>query len=149
MGKALEIGAETKAEEICNIEFRNSNVIHSTGAVLDCFNVDWAHLHTIAYRNITVEYDDVAQKPLIQTSDNHVYENRDINYFPCLISAVLMQHIEYSKGSDKLGKIENIIFENIYVTSKHIQSICIKGEDNTHVVSNLLIRNIFLNKKSF
>lgn len=89
------------------------------------------------------------QKPLIQTSDNHVYENRDINYFPCLISAVLMQHIEYSKGSDKLGKIENIIFENIYVTSKHIQSICIKGEDNTHVVSNLLIRNIFLNKKAF
>ena len=49
-GKALEIGAETKAEEIHNITFRNCDLIHLTGPALDCMNVDYADVHDVMYR---------------------------------------------------------------------------------------------------
>lgn len=35
-GKCLEIGAETRAEEIADIYFKNCSIIHVTGPVLDC-----------------------------------------------------------------------------------------------------------------
>ena len=54
-GKCLEIGAETRAEEICNITFRNCDLIHLTGPALDCMNVDYADVHDIAFSDINIE----------------------------------------------------------------------------------------------
>ena len=58
-GKCLEIGAETRAEEIFNITFENCDIIHVTGTPLDCCNVDYADVHDVVYKDISIEYDEV------------------------------------------------------------------------------------------
>jgi hypothetical protein len=48
-GKCLEIGAETRAKEICNVTFESCSIIHVCGSPLDCMNVDYADVHDIAW----------------------------------------------------------------------------------------------------
>ena len=78
-----EIGAETRAEEICGILFENCSIIHVLGPVLDCCNVDYARVHHVTWRDISVEYDDVIPPPLIQTNDDETYSLQQ-QYTDCL-----------------------------------------------------------------
>ena len=144
-GKCLEIGAETKAEEIYNIEFCNCNIIHVTGPVLDCMNVDWADCHDISFHDINVEYDNTIPKALIQTSDNHKYENSDPDYRPALCSSNVIHHFEYSKGSTKLGQNRKIRFENINLFGRQKPKFLFEGYDKDHKVSDVTVKNIFVN----
>ncbi|MBR5308411.1 MAG: hypothetical protein IKU43_06545 [Clostridia bacterium] len=146
-GKSLEIGAETKAEEIYNIEFRNCDIIHVTGPVLDCYNVDWADCHDITYHDINVEYDDIIPCSVIQTSDSHKYEITDPDYSPALCSAVVQHHFEYSKGSTRLGKNRRITFENINLYGRQTPKLIFKGSDEEHKCSDITVKNIFQNGK--
>ncbi len=146
-GKCLEIGAETKAEEIYNIEFRNCDIIHVTGPVLDCMNVDWADVHDIIYHDINVEYDDVIPKMLIQTSDSHKYENTDPSFSPSFCSSNVIYHFEYSKGSTRLGKNRDITFENINLAGRQKPRLIFGGMDAEHNVSNITVRNVYQNGK--
>ena len=97
-GKCLEIGAETRAEEICDVVFEDCNIIHVHGPVLDCFNVDYADVHDVTYRNINVEYDEVIPQGIYQYKDDEKYEDLVNNYdsAPPLISADVSYHFEYS-----------------------------------------------------
>lgn len=60
-GNAMEIGFETRCEEITNVRFEDITVIHSehegfqSGGVITIHNGDRAHIHNILYKNITVE----------------------------------------------------------------------------------------------
>ena len=144
-GKALEIGAETKAEEICNIRFRCCDIIHVTGEALDCFNVDWADCHDISYSDINVEYDDIIPKPVIQKSDSQRYENPDTDYAPWLCAANVTHHAEYSKGVTRQGRNRNITFENINLTGRQKPKFRFKGYDNEHQTSDVVIKNITVN----
>lgn len=144
-GKSLEIGAETKAEEICDIEFRNCDIIHVTGPVLDCMNVDWADVHDVSYHDINVEYDETIPKPLLQSSDSHKYENTDPDFSPAFCSSNVIHHFEYSKGSTRLGKNRRITFENINLTGRQRPRFIFKGQDAEHTVSDIVVRNIFIN----
>ena len=55
-GKALEIGAETMADEITDIHFKDCDLIHLTTAAIDCMNVDYADVHDVTFSNIWMEY---------------------------------------------------------------------------------------------
>ena len=57
-GRALEIGAETRAKEIRNVTFRDCDVIWHTDPPLDVQNCDTAFVHDITFDDIRVEYDD-------------------------------------------------------------------------------------------
>ncbi|MBE6705324.1 MAG: hypothetical protein E7583_08685 [Ruminococcaceae bacterium] len=146
-GKCLEIGAETKAEEIYNIEFRNCNIIHVTGPVLDCMNVDWADVHDISYHDINVEYDETILQPVIQTSDSHKYVNPDRDYSPALCSSNVIRHFEYSKGSTRLGRNRRITFENVNIFGRQTPKLIFKGFDAEHMCTEITVRNIFQNGK--
>lgn len=147
-GKCLEIGAETRAEEISGIVFKNCDIIHVQGSVLDCGNVDYADVHDITYENIRVEYDDAILSPVIQKDDSEKYENKDLDYSPNLIEAVVSYHEEYSAGGSRRGKNRNITFKNIYITSdRHIPKMYFCGYDETHKTENILISDIYLNGK--
>ena len=146
-GKCLEIGAETKAEEIYNIEFKNCDIIHVTGPVLDCSNVDWADVHDISYHDINVEYDETILQPVIQTSDSHKYENPNPDFSPAFCSSKVIRHFEYSKGSTRLGKNRDIVFENIHLKGRQKPKFIFKGQDAEHTVSNITVKNIFINGK--
>ena len=115
-GKSLEIGAETKAEEIRNITFRNCDIIHVVAPALDCMNVDYADVHDVVYKDINIECDENIPTPKIQVSDAHVYEDTPSGYMPEIIYLDIVFHHEYSRGcEDRRGKNRNFLFENIYV----------------------------------
>lgn len=146
-GKCLEIGAETKAEEIFNVEFRNCDVIHVTGPVLDCMNVDWADVHDVSYHDINVEYDQNIPKPMLQNSDSHKYENTEPDYSPAFCSSNVIHHFEYSKGSTRLGRNRRITFENINLFGRQTPKLIFKGFDSDHMCTDITVKNIFQNGK--
>ncbi len=146
-GKALEIGAETRAEEMYNITFTDCNVIHFTGPVLDCTNVDYADIHDVIYQNITIEADTPQPQPMLQDTDETQYAQKDIHYVPAFIRSSVNFHAEYSVGSNRLGINRDILFENIryYGTQKpRIQFI---GADQTYTSRDITVRRVFINDK--
>ena len=146
-GKCLEIGAETRAEEIYDVIFENCNIIHVTGAVLDCCNVDYADVHHITYRNINVEYDDIIPCPKLQKSDSEIYDNPDLNFYPDLMNVQTFYHFEYSAGGERRGICRDITFENIYLFGKHPPRAYFKGYDESHKTHNIIMKNVYHNGK--
>lgn len=148
-GKSLEIGAETRAEEIANVVFRDCDIIHVTGSVLDCMNVDYADVHDIRYENIRVEYDDVIPKPIIQTNDAHRYadEPADPDFAPYLICSEVVFHHEYSAGGGRRGKNRDITFQNIRLFGQQKIAIHIAGFDEAHPSADITIDGLYQNGK--
>lgn len=146
-GKCLEIGAETRAEEICDILFTDCDIIHVTGAALDSYNIDYADVHDVTYRNINVEFDDVIPATLIQTKDDEIYKNPNPDNTPRLICVITDYHHEYSAGGLRRGKTRNITFENINLFGRQTPSLYFKGWDETHKTENIIIKNLYHNGK--
>ncbi len=145
-GKCLEIGAETKAEEICNIVFRNCDLIHLTGAALDCLNVDYANVHDVTFCNINVECDERIPAPMIQRKDTDVYQNTNPDYMPVTIAVSVIYHHEYSTGDPlRRGRNHDFLFENIHVFGKTLPRVKCAGYDENHKTENIRIRTLTLN----
>ena len=147
-GKCLEIGAETKAEEICDIVFRNCEIIHATHVPLDCMNVDYADVHDVLFENITVDLDEDIPAPDVQRSDAQIYENKDPEYSPRLIGLSVVYHHEYSAGSeDRRGQNRDITFKNIRVLGSKPLKFKFTGYNEEHKTENVLIQNLTQNGK--
>lgn len=149
-GKCLEIGAETRARTIDNVVFENCKIIHVTGSVLDCFNVDYADVHGVTYRNISVEYDDFLWPPQIQKNDREVYAEVVAgceSAVPALIQSHVMQHPEYSAGGTKRGRNRELLFEQIRLTGIGKPIILLFGWDEEHLTSEVTVRDLFWNGK--
>ena len=144
-GKCLEIGAETRAKEFCNITFRNCDLIHLTGPALDCMNVDYADVHDITYTDMNIEADEIIPKSLIQKSVDEVYVNHDLNYIPQTIWVHVTFHHEYSAGGTHRGRNRNMVFKNIHVFSDKMPRVRMAGYDEEHKTENILISNLCLN----
>ena len=140
--KSLEIGAETRAEEICDITFRDCDLIHVMGPALDCANVDYADVHDITYENIRVEMDEQIPRYLIQKSDDAVYVNTEPDYMAFVISAIVEYHHEYSAGGARRGKNRNLRFENIHLLSPRAPRLRFKGYDAEHKTADITIKNL-------
>ena len=143
-GICLEIGAETRAEEICNITFRDCDVIHTTSLVLDCFNADYAEVHDLVYENIRVAYDDIIPQPKIQKSDSDVYVQTDPDYSPMLLSARVSYNAEYS-DKNRRGINRDITFRNIYLTGRQLPRLRFTGFDAEHETYNVRVENLWHN----
>ena len=145
-GIALEIGAETRAEEISHITFRNCDIIHLTNDALNCMNVDYADVHDVTFENINIECDESIPHPQIQGSDSYVYANTKPNYMPITICLAIMYHHEYSKGNEaRRGKNRNFLFKDIHVFGDKLPKIRCYGYDEEHMTENVLISNLSLN----
>lgn len=144
-GKCLEIGAETRAEEITNIVFENCDIIHVTSAVLDCCNVDYADVHDLTYRNITVEYDDEIFCPSIQNSDEEVYVNKYPDYAPSLMYCLVECHHEYSAGGGRRGINRDVTFENIHLWGRQKPTLRFIGYDAEHMSKDITVKNLYHN----
>lgn len=145
--KCLEIGAECRAAEICDIIFRDCRVIHVNASVLDCNNVDYADVHDVTYENISVEYDDVIPPPVLQKKDSETYQNPDPDYAPNLLMILIEYHPEYSAGGTKRGKMRNFLFKNISLTGRQSPAFYFAGYDETHKCENIIIENLTWNGK--
>ena len=146
-GKCLEIGAETRAEEICDVCFENCHIIHTNSTVLDCMNVDYADVHDITYKNITVEFDKLIPQPLLQTSDDHQYEITDPDYTPYIVSSEVVFHPEYSAGGARRGKNSRLTFENIRIYDDRKPKIRFVGHSKDSAISEVTVKDFYLNEK--
>ena len=146
-GKCLEIGAETKAEEMHDVVFEDCDVIHTTHAVLDCMNVDYADVHDITWRNIRIQWDDVNPQPMYQTLDSTPYCPTDPDYAPAVIVAQVVHHHEYSAGSTRQGKNRHLTFENIQLFGRQAVRFKFEGYDAEHLTSNVTVRGFTVNGK--
>ena len=144
-GKCLEIGAETRAEEMCDIKFRNCDIIHVTGSILDCMNVDYADVHDVSYENINVEVDETIPAPLIQKNDSEIYQNTNPEYMPYLINNHVVYHFEYSAGGKRRGKNRNFSYNNIRVYGDKPIKFRFSGFDDCHKAENVKINDVCLN----
>lgn len=146
-GKCLEIGAETRAREICDIHFENCYIIHVTNDVLTCSNGDNAVVHDVTYENISVEYDDEIPTPMIQRNDAEIYRNSNPDYSPRLIDVGVYYFPEYSKGVIERGINHDICFKNIKLFGNESRKIKVRvvGFDEKHNSSNIMIENLQFN----
>ena len=144
-GKALEIGAETRAEEIHNIIFRNCDIIHLCGPVLDCMNVDYADVHDVTFSDIRIEADETIPAPLIQKNNRETYQNPDPDYMPDTIRVEVTYHPEYSAGGNRRGKNRNFRFHRIHVYGDKAPRFYFKGYDATHKTENISISDFYFN----
>ena len=145
-GRALEIGAETRADEICNVTFQNCDVIHVVHGALDVQNVDYARVHDITYHDIRVECDGVQQTPGFQSSDEMSYqENPNSTYLPLLMSASVFFHPEYCVGSPERGENYHITFSDIQVTSDQMPKSRFWGYDQHHQTRDITIERLSFN----
>jgi len=144
-GKCLEIGAETRAETICNVVFENCKILHVTGPVLDCCNMDYADIYNVTYRDMHVEYDDVIPKPILQRADDQVYENPEPDYAPPLIKVYIQYHYEYSAGGQRRGKCHDITFRNIHLYGRQQPKLVFSGYDAEHPVTNITVEDLYWN----
>ena len=146
-GKCLEIGAETRAEEICDIVYENCHIIHVSGRVLDCMNVDYAHVHDVTYKNITVEYDTHIPPMVMQKTEAQSYENNDPDYTPFLLSSYVTFHEEYSAKGQRRGRNSNFTYDNVRLYGRQMPRFDFSGYREDSKVSHITVQNIYVNDK--
>jgi len=147
-GRGLEIGAETRVEEISNITFRNCDVIHSSHYAMDVQNVDYADIHDVTFEDIRVEYNGEELRPYIQTTDGELYPvDPEDDYMPEAMCAIVYQHHEYSNGLSRRGKNHDIIFRDIAIFADRMPPSTFQGFDSQHMTRDILIENLTLNGK--
>jgi hypothetical protein len=147
-GKALEIGAETRAEHLRNIVFRNCDLIHLTAPAIDIMNVDYGRVHDVLFENIRMEYDPVIQRPTIQKNDETPFvPDPNSTYMPRAICFEIVKHAEYSGGLERRGYIYDITLRNIRIIADRMPPSSFTGFDEEHSVSNVTVDGLFLRDK--
>jgi hypothetical protein len=142
----LEIGAETRAEEIRNITWRDCDIIHATHSMLDIQNVDQAEVHHWLAENIRCEFDEPAPLPAYQWSEKTPYEpHYEVNYQPFLFSASITYHEEYSESKERRGRIHDVTLRNIQINGTQKPILRFFGFDEQHLCENITIDGILRN----
>jgi hypothetical protein len=144
-GKALEIGAETRAEHLRRIVFRNCDVIHVTGPAIDIMNVDYGRVHDVLFDDIRIEYDPVIQAPAIQKNDETAYVvNPKSGYMPLAVCFNIVKHAEYSSGLERRGYIYDIKLRNIRIHADRMPPSLFYGYNDEHAVFDVTVDGFFL-----
>ena len=143
-GRALEFGAETCADEIRNITWRDCDVIHCVHVMLDVQSVDYAEIHDVLFEDIRCEYEETAPAPAIQRTDDQPYDPGDGSYLCTLMCAVILHHHEYSQ-TDRTGITHDVTFRDIAVTAPKMPPSFFNGFDAEHPVYDIRIEGLTLN----
>lgn len=142
----LEIGAETFAEEICHITWRDCDIIHATHSFLDGQNVDQANVHDWLIENIRCEYDHPAQTPAFQEKDSTPYApHYESGYAPLLFSVTITKHHEYSQSGERRGRFYGITVRNIRTNAEKPPLVRLCGYDADHLCEDVTIDGIYAN----
>ena len=148
-GRALEIGAETCAEEYRNILFEDCDIIHGDCIMMDFQNGDRAKVHDVRFENIRAEYNKYALPPIYQ-------ESKEMEYKPditkCFIPLLFKAHLYYGMWSKDYiyGENYNITFKNIYILSDNEISMppsLFVGVNEEHKTRNITIDGLYFNGK--
>lgn len=141
-GRALEIGAETVAEEIADLIFRDCDIIHTNVAAMDIQHGDRAAVKNVLFENIRLEIDDENGAPIIQKSDDDPYVP-DLTWVPRLL---IIEIVSTMWNHDKVrGTVDGVTLRNISVTGKPFPPSRLQGIDADHTVKNITLENLRIN----
>lgn len=137
-GQALEIGAETVADEIRHVNFDSCFVIHSTFNAMDIQNTDMAHVHDIHYSNIYVE--------------EPIYENAalcDEPMSPSGFGGVINITINPTRYSttETCGRVSDVTYDNIFYTGAFLPKIKFSGYSSAANIKDIKVSNCYFNGK--
>ena len=145
-GRSLEFGAETRAREICNVTWRDCDVIRAHATACDIKNCDYADIHDVLYEDIRLECDGFRMKTVLSASAKD-FDPTARAGLPWAIMAAIRVIPEYSKDDKRRGRIHDVTYRNIRVTGPSQPPIVLAGYDEEHRVSGVTIEGFFLNGK--
>lgn len=145
-GRALEIGAETCADEYRNIVFRNCDIIHVSNMAMDIQNGDRANVHALLFEDIRVEYSKYGMPEVYQENDDMEYLWDGTPHVPWLFYA----HLYCGRWSNDnlLGSNKNIRLKNIKVfLDKGLPrpKIGLYGANDEHMTTDITIQDLYIN----
>ena len=145
-GSALEIGAETCADNYHDILWEDCDVIHATQVFMRIHNSDRTHVYDMLYRNIRCEYSCYDIAPVYQHDMNVPFDQFRTHGVPLLIDSPIYDG-PYS-NDHILGKTSNIHYEDIcvYAPDGMTAPRCsFGGRYEAHCNKNIVIDGITLN----
>ena len=150
-GRALEIGAETCAEQYRNITFTDCDVIHSAHMALDIQNSGYAHVRQVLFENIRVEYSKYCEEPIYQQSIDMVYKPKPETHMPFLMLAeVTSYYADMLKPGCVYGKNSDIRYENIQAIVDEglpVPPSYFSGISEISDTKNIYIKDLYINGK--
>ena len=146
-GRALEIGAETRAKAIRNVTFRDCDILAVHDVALDVQNCDQAEVHDIRFENIRVECD-AAPPETVYSGHAKDFDPKRRGGAPRIAEAIIHYIPEYSKaGAENRGRIHDLVFSDIDVYSSALPRTGFFGFDADHRIERVTLKNFRLNGK--
>ncbi len=135
-GRALEIGAETYADEVTDIRFKNCEVVRFTHYAVDLQSWHHARVHHLYWKNIN------AEEPILENPTYRVYPI-DPKWFGGFICAEFAGLREWNHRRE--GLIDHLYYKNIRYTGSAPTYIRFYDWDEEHYVNDVFIRNCTIN----
>lgn len=145
-GGALEIGAETIADEYKNIVFRNCSIIRTDQGAMRIHSGDRAEIYDVLYENIYVEYSKYDQKTVYQQSDDMEYNPGDEPAHDAFIKDFM--YCGVWSDDNILGHVHDIKYKNIFITKDEevpMPLAIFNGGDENRPIENITVENVFMN----
>ena len=141
-GRTCEVGIESSAPEMKNIVFKNCDCIRNTHTALDV-RAGWGgHIHHVLFENIKIELHADFQRPVLQRSDEHIYEPEESSQ---KTPAVIIVDNKTRMGK-KTGKVSDVTFKDIYVIAdEDIPKPEVRFDSYNGGVSNVFVSEIYYN----
>jgi hypothetical protein len=144
-GRALEIGAETCADLMRDITFRNCDIIRVNHVALDIQHGDRALVTNVRFENIRVELDANPLPALIQREKGERYPLKDDYGFCPRLMVVEIKETGWNRDPVR-GNVRGVQFEDIQVsTPKHVPASEFSGYDDTHTTEDVTVRRLTIN----